>query len=240
VVRATWNDVEGLARAATDVGSDLAAIVLNPLDQNPGLDTQPASDEFVAGIEHVREQTRASLVLDDVRAGFRLHPDGSHRELGVEPDLICLGKALGNGHAVSALLGSETLRPAARKIPYTATFMFTAVAQTAAIRTLEIYDRDHAFESIRAAGDRLCNGMREAAAETGHRVRVSGPPTMPSLRFLDDEGVARGRRFSCEAAQRGALFHPLLNWFLNAAHREADIDEAISIAGEAFRATPPG
>ena len=63
-----------------------------------------------------------------------------------------------------------------------------------------------------------------------------GPPAMPALLFENDPQLETGRRFSREAALRGALFHPNLNWFLNAAHDDAAIDEAVEIADEAFRA----
>jgi glutamate-1-semialdehyde 2,1-aminomutase len=236
--RIAWNDASALERIAREAGDGLAAIVLNPLDQNPGQETLEASADFLGAIRKTREETGARLILDDVRHGFRMHPLGSHHALGVEPDMICLGKALGNGHAVSALLGREDLRAGARKIAFTATFMFTAVAQRAALATLDVYDRDDVFRSLQRSGERLCEGIAAAAVLSGHAVQVSGPPTMPSLRFEDDPGFERGQTFSREAARRGALFHPLLNWFVSAAHDDAAIDEAISIADEAFRATP--
>jgi glutamate-1-semialdehyde 2,1-aminomutase len=187
----------------------------------------------------VRRQTGSPLVFDDIRAGFRMHASGSHVALGVQPDLICLGKALGNGYAVSALLGTEELRAAARSIMFTASFAFDAIALRAAVATLEVYGRDDAFARIHRAGERLRDGLMSAAKNTSHRIRYTGPPTMPTLLFEDDPNLDRGRRFSLEAATRGALFHPNLNWFLNASHDDAAVNEAVSIAEEAFRATPP-
>ena len=73
---------------------------------------------------------------------------------------------------------------------------------------------------------------------TGHRIRYTGPASMPTLLFEDDPALERGRHFSRQAALRGALFHPCLNWFLNAAHDDDAIDEAIAIAEAAFTATP--
>ena len=236
--RVRWNDAEALAECASNLGDSLAAVVLNPLDQNPGRDTLSPTPEFLAAIRRVQAETGALLVLDDVRHGFRLHPGGSQRWLDVAPDLVCLGKALGNGHAVSALLGTEALRAGARAIPFTATFMFTATAQRAALAMLRVYDRDDVFARLERAGRRLCAGLEDAARLAGHEVSISGPPTMPSLRFSGDRELVRGRRFSREAAARGAIFHPLLNWFVCAAHDDAAIDEAVEIAGAAFRATP--
>jgi glutamate-1-semialdehyde 2,1-aminomutase len=238
LVRVPWNDGEALRSRIRSHGDDWAGIVLNPLDQNPGQDTHTASPDFLSTIAEVRERTGALLVLDDVRAGLRLAPGGSHRTLGLEPDLIALGKPLGNGHPVSALLGTESLRRAARSINFTATFFFTATSLRAAEKTLEVYDRDEAFAALWRAGERLRDGLRAAAAKSGHLIRLSGPPSMPTMLFENDPAFERGQCFSREAAMRGALFHPLLNWFLNAAHDDGAIDEAVAIAEAAFAATP--
>lgn len=238
VVRVPWNDAGALEREVAQHADDLAAVLMNPLDQNPAQDAQAPSSELIAAIEAARLRTGAALILDDVRTGLRLHPLGSHVALGVEPDLLCLGKPIGNGHAVSALLGTEELREGARKITFTATFFFTAVALRAAITTLDVYDRDDVSRTLWRAGDRLREGLQTVALDAGHHIRMTGPATMPTLLFEDDPRLETGRRFSREAALRGALFHPNLNWFLNAAHDDTSIDESVAIAAEAFRATP--
>jgi glutamate-1-semialdehyde 2,1-aminomutase len=234
-----WNDAQALQDAAEAVGGDLAGIVMNPLDQSPAQDTRAPSAELLRAVTEVRARHGALLVVDDVRHGFRIHPAGSHVALGLEPDLLCLGKGLGNGYAVSALLGTEALRTATRSLAFTASHVFGAVALRAALTTLAVYDREHAFAAIERAGLRLREGLEAAAKAAGHRIRITGPPAMPTLLFDDDPELARGRRFSQEAARRGALFHPNLNGFLGAAHDDAAIDEAVAAAADAFRATPP-
>ncbi len=236
--RLPWNDPQALLDHAKTAGNDSAAVLLNPLDQNPGVATVAANAAFIAAIEKVRQDHGVLVVLDDVRHGFRLHPDGSHHVLGITPDLLAMGKGLGNGHAISALLGRDDLRRAARKILYTSTYMFEASAMHAAMATLAIYDRDAAFAHMTEMGKRLRTGIIEAAAEAGHAISYTGPPTMPTLIFLDDADRTIGRRFSREAAGRGALLHPMLNWNLSAAHTEADIDATVDIAAEAMAATP--
>ncbi len=238
VDRLEWNDPQALLDHALRVGNDIAAIVLNPLDQNPGRVTVEPTAEFIAAIAAVRERHGVLVVLDDVRHGFRLHSDGSHHLVGIEPDLAALGKALGNGHSISALLGTDDVRRAARKIFFTSTYMFEAPPMHAAMATLAIYDRDQVFAHLTAMGQRLKAGIVEAAAKAGHTVSYTGPPTMPTLLFDGDANFEIGRRFSREAAGRGAILHPLLNWNLSAAHTEADIDETIEIATEALAATP--
>ncbi len=240
VDRLPWNDPQALLDHARRSGDDIAAIMLNPLDQNPGHATVGASSEFVAAIEAVRERHGILVVLDDVRHGFRLDAAGSHRLLGIEPDLMALGKALGNGHAIAAVLGCEEVRRAARKIFFTSTYMFEAPPMHAAMATLDIYDRDRVFDHMATMGQRLGEGVVAAAAETGHAVSYTGPPTMPTLLFADDPDRDRGRRFAREAAGLGAILHPLLNWNLSGAHGTADIDETIDIVRRAMAATPTG
>lgn len=238
--RLPWNDAQALVDHVARHGEETAAVVLNPLDQNPGVPTTAASVEFVAAIDEVRSRHGIMLVLDDVRHGFRLHRDGSHRLLGLEPDLLVMGKALGNGHAISVVLGLEELRKSARRIFFTSTYMFESPPMHAAMATLDVFDRDDVFGHITAMGERLGAGLAAVAADAGHEISYTGPPTMPTLLFADDESRDVGRRFAREAAERGAILHPLLNWNLSGAHTPDDIDQTIDIAAAAFRACLTG
>jgi glutamate-1-semialdehyde 2,1-aminomutase len=239
VLRVPWNDCQCLADTLREHGDRVAAVLLNPLDQNPRQATRSASAEFVAALSELRSRYGFVVVFDDVRHGLRLHAVGSHKVLGIEPELITFGKALGNGHAISALLGTDTMRKAARKILFTSTYMFEAPPMQAALKTLEIYDREDVLAQITASGTRLREGFLTVAAAAGHRISYSGPVTMPTLLFEDDSNGDIQRRFARTAAGLGAVFHPALNWNLCAAHRRSDIDEAVAIAAAAFRQTPP-
>jgi len=239
VVRLPWNDVEALEQLAKTQGGQVAGIMMNPLDQNPVQVVHEASVEFIAAINDFRESTGALLAVDDVRNGFRYHAKGSHRAMGIEPDLLCLGKAMGNGHAVAALLGKNSEREAVERIQLTATYMFSAVAHRAGLATLAIYQRDNVLDHLYAMGTRLVEGLTEAGRAAGHEdILLSGPTTMPMFLFTDDVRAKRAKMFARQAALRGAIFHPTLNWFICHAHQESDIDEAIEIAAEAFQHTP--
>jgi len=239
VLRLPWNDSSALNAAITTHGSDVAGIMMNPLDQNPATPTREADPAFVAAVDNFRNETGALVAVDDVRNGFRLHARGSHRHMGIDPDLLCLGKALGNGHAVSALLGKEALREGVEQVQLTATYMFSAVAHRVGIAVLDIYERDDALSHMQHMGERLIEGLTRAGRAAGHDdVLLSGPPTMPTFMFRNDVKAKRARTFAREAALRGAVFHPTLNWFLSFAHKADDIDEAISIGAEAFKLTP--
>jgi glutamate-1-semialdehyde 2,1-aminomutase len=241
VDRLPWNDADALLDHGRAHGGEIAAVIVNPLDQGPLVPTTAASGDLVAALHEVRDRHGVPIVLDSVRHGFRLHPDGCQRAIGLEPDLLVLGKALGNGHAISAVLGNQDLRGAARRILFTSTYMFESPPMRAAIRVLELYDRLGVFEHLHATGERLADGLRAAAAASGHEIVLSGPPTMPSLFFAhDDDQRSLGRGFCRAMAERGVLWHPFLNHFTSLAHGHAEVDLTVAAAREAFAGLEQG
>ena len=234
VHRLPWNDPEALRAYAKAHGDSTAALIVNPLDQSPRIVTTMASPEFVAEMHALREKFGVQIVLDSVRHGFRLHPDGCQHAIGLEPDLVAFGKALGNGHAISAVLGGEGLRKAARRILFTSTYMFESPPMRAAIEVLRLYDETQAFAHMERTGEALCAGLRTQAREAGVPVVLSGPPTMPSLLFEGDEDLSLGRAFCREMAETGVIWHPLLNHFVSAAHDEAAVAATLAAAERAL------
>ncbi len=235
--RLAWNDVAALDNLKSTSGEQVAAILMSPLDQPGGnYATKPASPEFIAAINRFRKRTGALVILDDVRAGFRLHPKGSHKAMGLEPDMLCLGKALGNGHAIAALLGTDAVRAGAERILYSSTYLFSAVCCRAGIATIDVYERDNAFATMQRAGERLVAGVKKAAKSHGQPMNFSGPDTHPTMFYDNDPDSARMERFCHEAAKRGVLFHPRIWPFMSSAHDDAYIDEAIDVATKSFTA----
>jgi len=239
IIRLPWNDAEALLAVADKYGDQIAGLMINPLDQNPMQETSGLEADFLAAINTFRAKTGAFVTVDDVRNGFRLHPGGSHKHMGIEPDLMCLGKAQANGYSTSTILGVEALRGGAEKIQFTATYMFSSVSFAAGIATLDFYERENVFDHMVSMGQQLVDGITRVGREAGHEdIVMSGPPTMPNLLFRNDQKAKRARVFGKAAALQGAIFHPLLNWFLCYAHKQADIEEAIDIARRAFEQTP--
>ncbi len=200
--RLPWNDAAALDNYKASSGERVAAILMSPLDQPGGnYPTHTASPEFVAAINRFRKRTGALVILDDVRAGFRLHPKGSHMAMGLQPDMLCLGKALGNGHAIAALMGTEAVRGGAERLLYASTYIYSAVSCRAGIATIDVYERDNAYASMQRAGERLMAGVKKAAAQYDQNMNFSGPATHPTMFYNNDPDSALMERFSNEAAK---------------------------------------
>ena len=213
---------------------DVAAVFAMPFRHEVFSDQSLPDPVYAHAARRLCDETGALLVVDDVRAGFRLARDCSWAPLGVAPDLSCWGKAFANGHPISAVLGSEAIRQAATEIFVTGSFWFAALPMAAAVATLaRIRDSDY-LERLTGAGQRLRDGLDARAADHGFALRQTGPAQMPQILFEDDPDHRLGYAWAAEALRHGAYFHPYHNMFLSAAHTDADIDQALGAADRSF------
>lgn len=231
-----YNDVGSLEAAVAQAGDDLACVFAAPFKHDAFVDQAEPDLAYARRARELCDATGALLVVDDVRAGFRVSRDCSWAKLGVQPDLSTWGKCIANGHALSALLGSEKARAAAAQIYVTGSFWYQAAPMAAALETLRLIRETDYLERIIALGERLRAGLDERARAAGFRLRQTGPVTMPLFLFDDDPDLRKGFCFASEMLARGVYVHPWHNMFLCAAMTEADIDQALEAAEGAFAA----
>jgi glutamate-1-semialdehyde 2,1-aminomutase len=230
----TYNDVGSLETAVQRAGDDLAGILVSAFRHDYGFDQELPDPLFARRVRELCDATDAALIVDDVRAGFRMTLRGSWDLVGVQPDLSAWSKAIANGHALAAVTGNDRYRDTASKIFVTGSFWCSAVSMAAAVATLDELERTDGPARMRAMGLRLRNGIAAQAANVGIGIRQSGPPQMPTLLFDDDPDFAKGDLFTREALKRGVYLHPRHNMFLSTAHTEADIDFALEATKAAF------
>jgi len=229
-----WNDLESFDRLVKKFPGDIAAVIMTPFHHPAFKPSQMPAAGFWPHIEAACRREGIVLILDDIRAGFRLDLRGSHRVFGFEPDLICFCKAIANGHSLSAALGRSELRVAASKVFLTGSYWNSPPPMAAAMACLKIMQREDTVAALRRAGEQLMAGLIESGNKHGYAMVASGPPAIPFLTFADDPSLRRQQRFCAEVTRRGALFHPHHNWFLSAAHTPQDIAATLGMAGEAF------
>ncbi|MFN2425687.1 MAG: aminotransferase class III-fold pyridoxal phosphate-dependent enzyme [Candidatus Binatia bacterium] len=231
IVHFAWNDADALEDLFRANEGRIAAVITTPFRHEARYDSVMPAPGFFERIRALCTAHGAVMIVDDVRAGFRMHPGGSLQHFGVTPDMTLYSKAIANGYPLAAMLGHDSLRKAARNVFVTGTFFTQAVPIAAAIATLGEIKRRDAIGHMDRVGRRLCDGLAARAGAAGLGVTLSGPPSIPFLSFVADEGsLARSRTFAAEAARRGAFFHPAHNWFVSAAHDDADIDFALDAA----------
>jgi glutamate-1-semialdehyde 2,1-aminomutase len=232
----TFNDLASVEAAAADAAGDVAAIIVSPFKHDAGFDQELVDPAFARGLRALCDRIGASLVLDEVRAGFRLNHGGSWETLGVEPDLSAWSKAIANGYALAAVLGSADLAEAASSIFVTGSFWYQAAPMAAALATIAALRKQDAVASMLQRGIRLREGLDQQARSAGVAICQTGPPQMPNVRFVDDESFERSGLFSGTCAAGGVIVHPRHNWFVSAALTDEDVDDALAATEVAFAA----
>jgi len=234
LVHYDYNDVESLVAAARSVEGDIAGVIASAFKHDYGKDQEMPTRAFAQAVRKLCDEAGAALILDDVRAGFRLDLGGSWQTVGVKPDLAAYSKAIANGYTLAAVTGSDEFRDAASAVYMTGSFWCGAASMAAALKTLEIFQRDNTIARIEALGNRLRDGLAAQAASHGLVLKQTGPAQMPTVLFADDPDVEKGRLFTAEALRGGAWLHPQHNMFLSSAHTEADIDKALQATDSAM------
>ena len=245
-----YNDLEAVERLFAEHPHEIAAVIVEPVAGNMGL-VVPA-EGFLRGLRALSEANGALLVFDEVMTGFRVHPGGAQALYGITPDLTTLGKVIGGGLPVGAYGGRreimELVAPAG-PVYQAGTLSGNPLAMTAGIETLRALGEPGVWEGVVRAGERLCNGLGDAAAEAG----VAGQPnqvgTMFGFFFADSPITSWEEAKEYADTERFAVFHGALlergaylapsqfeAGFLSTEHGDAEIDATIGAAAEAFAA----
>ncbi|WP_422099344.1 aminotransferase class III-fold pyridoxal phosphate-dependent enzyme [Variovorax sp.] len=236
LIHYNYNDIASLEAAVAQAGTDLAAIVCAAFKHDLGIDQELPTPEFAHRARELCDQAGAALILDEVRAGFRVHAGGSWETVGVRPDLSAWSKSIANGYALAAVTGIDALREAATRIYTTGSFWSGGVAMAAGLATIEVADAQDVVGHVQAMGQRFRDGIAAQSASHGVPVRQTGPAALPLILFDEDPGFDKGAVFTIEALRRGVYLHPKHNMFLSLAHTVQDIDLALQATDAAFAA----
>ena len=243
-----YNDVQGLADAFAAHGERIAGVILEPVVGNMGL-VRP-STEFLNELRRLTEKHGSLLIYDEVMTGFRLSYGGAQQLFHQMPDLTVLGKIVGGGLPVGAYGGrADVMKQVMPSGPVfqAGTLSGNPLAMAAGIATLQEL-RDHPpYARLEQLGERLANGLLEAAEATGLRHCIARVGSMWTLFFTEGAVIdydaakradtSRFARFFWAMMDRG-FYLPCSQFeaaFLSALHTEKHIDQTLASARAALR-----
>ena len=164
-------------------------------------------------LEEVRRLATAKgivLIFDECTSGFRQTFGGLHKLYGVEPDMAVFGKALGNGYAITAVIGRRAVMEAAQGTFISSTFWTERIGPTAALKTLEVMERERSWDRITETGRRIGEGWRSLAARYGLPIQVSGLPAINAFSFPVPDMLKYKTLITQEMLKKGFLASTLL------------------------------
>jgi len=244
-----YNDLDHLEDLMRRHGDQTAAIIMTPFGHPLHQKMEEPKPGFLQGVRELANQYGAVLIFDEIRTCFRLRMGGAQELYGVTPDLTILGKGMANGYAISVVTGKrEVMMAATQKVFISSTFFPNSDGFVAALKTIEILERDRVLEKIWEKGERFLKKVQAIIDKYPVGAELSGLPPMFFITFKRDEaGTHRARRdeFYTQMIRRGIFFAPHHHGYICYRHTDEDleitaraIDESLAHLSEKYRISP--
>ncbi len=120
-------------------------------------------DGFLHKVRDLATRKNIVLVFDECTSGFRETYGGLYKKYGVEPDIAVFGKTLGNGYAITAIIGRREIMENAQATFISSTFWTERIGPAAALKTLEVMERVRSWETIARTGEVIRKGWQQLA-----------------------------------------------------------------------------
>jgi glutamate-1-semialdehyde 2,1-aminomutase len=250
VLVAPFNDPDAATAIIDKHHRELAAVIVEPLQR--ALKPEPP---FLQRLREATSKYGIVLIFDEVVTGFRIAWGGAQERYGVVPDLACYGKAMAGGYPLSAVVGKRELLQIAdprqkgqgKYIFMSGTLTANPVACAAGLAALEVLQQADVYDRLQAAGQRLAQGLQQAAADAKVPLQVLGDGPVLQAFFTDHKPLRNHRdllhankkkatQFGHELIRRGVYCTPGGKLYVSLAHSDQDIDRTVEIAAEALKA----
>jgi glutamate-1-semialdehyde 2,1-aminomutase len=220
----TYNKLDELDRILAAHGPDLAAVVMEP---TRGVDPQPG---FLEGVRERCTKHGALLVFDEITIGWRLCLGGAHRKFGVEPDLAAFAKAISNGFALGAVIGTRPVMEAVQTTFISSAYWTEAVGPAAGLAAVGKMQRIDVPAHLARIGSLVMEGWRRLAEKHGLPIRVAGRPENATLVFDHPEAAALQTLVTARMLAKGFLAAGYFNAML--AHEPRHVDAYLAALDE--------
>ena len=233
-----YNNLDQLKDLMVRYGNQTAAIIMTPFGHPLHQKMEEPKPGFLEGVREIATQYGAILVFDEVRTCFRLRMGGAQELYGVTPDLTVLGKGMANGYAISVVTGkAEVMMAAAQKLFISSTFFPNSDGYVAALKTIEILERDKVLDKIWEKGGRFLKKVQDIINKYDVGAELSGVAPMFFITFKKDQAEThRARRddFYTQLIRRGIFFTPHHHGYICYRHTDQDLDITAKAIDEAL------
>ena len=244
-----FNDLDMTAAIIDAHKDEIAAVIVEPMQR-----TLAPNTGFLAGLRKLTADAGVLLIFDEVVTGFRLAYGGAQEFYGVTPDLCSVGKIMGGGYALAAVMGRADVMSVYNRASVSAddyvdqigTLNGNPIACAAGLATLAQLRQEGVYDRLRDVGGRLRRALAEACEEAGFQVQSVGEDAVFDIYFADHPVHNYRDGLAADAGLLAKLNAGLLekriikSWpqkfYPSVVHTDDDVDETIA----AIQAVVPG
>ena len=144
-------------------------------------------NNFLQKVRDLATQRGIVLVFDECTSGFRETFGGIHKKYQVNPDLAMFGKTLGNGYAITAVVGVKEVMRYAEETFVSSTFWTERIGPTAALKTLEVMKKIESWKIITEIGLKVRNNWSDLFKKYNIESTISGIPSLSTYSFKEND-----------------------------------------------------
>ncbi|OUU30606.1 MAG: hypothetical protein CBB97_00875 [Candidatus Endolissoclinum sp. TMED37] len=184
---------------------------------------QGPKDDFLIKVRKLCDERSIILIFDECTSGFRQSFGGMHKIFGVNPDIMLLGKALGNGYPITAILGRGNIMKQANETFISSTFWTERLGYVAALKTLEVMKRDKSWRIITNKGKKIIKGWKKLAKKYKLEIKINGFPSIPSFVFENKNHLKFKTFITQEMLKKNILASNFI--YLSCSHTDKQIEK---------------
>ena len=221
-----YNDIENFNQVIID-NPDIGVIVFE------GARYDYASDHFLDTIQKISKEKEIIIILDEITSGWRLTDGGVYKINGFKPDIVVYGKGMGNGYAISSIIGKKEIMDVAQDTFISSTFWTERIGFVAALKTIEILVRDEVWNHLIQIGGQIGKGWKKLSKKYNLNIHVTEFKPLITMKFHYGElNAALETLFTQEMLKCGYLAAPSV--YISYSHTEKIVVEYLNTVDEVF------
>tara|TARA_B100000886_G_C20424034_1_gene493017 strand:+ start:2552 stop:4588 length:2037 start_codon:yes stop_codon:yes gene_type:complete len=224
VIPFKYNDLSELEKIVEN--HDLAAIKME-VERSI-----PPKQGFLEGVRELCNKKEIVLIFDECTSGFRETFGGIHLKYGVNPDIAMFGKALGNGYAITAVIGKHAIMQCAQETFISSTFWTERIGPTAALKTLEIMEKESSWIDVTKKGNHFRKKLNNLSDKYDLNLKLTGISSLISFQFMSLDNLKYKTYITQEMLKRGYLASTIC--YICTAHTFEIIDHFVENLDQIF------
>jgi glutamate-1-semialdehyde 2,1-aminomutase len=222
-----YGNIGELEKIVEEYGNELGVIVVEVQR------SKQADVLFLQKVREIANKTNAVLIFDEVSSSFRLSVGALYKLYNLEPDIVLIGKALGNGHPIAAILGKRSVMEASQNSFISSSYWTERVGFAAALETINQFEKNNVIGYLNEIGTYLDFNMTKMFQELDWSIKNIGMVPVPVFAIEEKDPLLIKTIFTQEMLKMGFLASNLI--YLSYAHTNEIIDKYCDVAYKVFK-----
>jgi glutamate-1-semialdehyde 2,1-aminomutase len=220
-----YNNYEGLKKIISN--TKLAAVIMEVSR------TFVPNSNFLKKIRKECTKNNIILIFDECTSGFRQSFGGLHKLYKVYPDIAMFGKALGNGYAITSVIGRREVMENAKKTFISSTFWTERIGFVAGLATLKIMEKNQSWKIITNIGKKIKKGWVKYSLQTNVKIKLTGLDALPAFSFTNDKNNILITYFCQEMLKKGFIVSNVV--FVSIVHNDKVLSKYFECCYDIFK-----